>query len=148
MSFQEKKNIVYLISNVLISMLYGIYVFQRYQEAAVDSTVTFKFWGVMILTLIPIAIVSRIIIHIVFSIIHTIATKEKEPSFSDELDKLIELKAIRNSHYVFAIGFALSMVPLAMDMSPSVMFVMLLLSGFVSEVVGTGTQLYLYRKGV
>lgn len=148
MSFQEKRNIVSLFSTLLIFTLYCMYVFQRYQEGSLDSTDTFKFWGSVILILIPVSIVAKIIIHIVFSIIHTIATNEKEPSFSDELDKLIELKVTRNSHYVFVLGFVLSMGSLVMDMSPSVMFIILILSGFVSEVVGIIPQLYLYRRGV
>jgi len=125
-----------------------MFVFQRYQEAGVASAESFKFWGAVILILIPVTIVAKIIIHIIFSIINTITTKEKEPSFFDELDKLIELKATRNSHYVFTVGFVLSMVPLVMDMSPSVMFVILILSGLLSEIVGVSTQLYLYRRGV
>jgi hypothetical protein len=95
-----------------------------------------------------VSIAAKVIIHIVFSIINTIATNEKEPSFTDELDKVIGLKATRNSHYVFMIGFLLSMVPLIMDMPPYVMFITLIAAGFVSEVVGTVTQLYLYRRGV
>jgi hypothetical protein len=83
-----------------------------------------------------------------FNIIYRITTNEKEPSFSDELDKLIELKATRNSHYVFILGFLLSMGSLVMDMSPSTMFIILFISGFLSELVGVFTQLYLYRKGV
>jgi hypothetical protein len=147
MSYQEKKNIVSLISTILIFGFYCLYMFQKYQEGHIDST-DWIFWGSVILILIPVSIVAKIIIHIVFSIINTIATNEKEPAFSDELDKLIGLKATRNSHYVFTIGFVLSMVPLVMDMSPSVMFIILILSGLVSEVVGFITQLYLYRKGV
>ncbi len=148
MSFQEKKNIVSLCSTTLIFALYSMYVFQRYQSEIFDSTDTFKFWGAAILILIPVAIVAKIIIHIVFSIIHTIATNEKEPSFADELDKLIELRATRISHYVFVLGFVASMGSLVMDMSPNVMFIILFFSGFVSEVVGIITQLYLYRRGV
>ncbi len=148
MSFQEKRNIVSLITTLLIFPLYSTYMFQKYQEGSFSSTDEFRFWGAFILILIPVSIVAKIIIHIVFSIINTIATNEKEPSITDELDKLIVLKATRNSHYVFVLGFLLSMVPLVMDMPLFVMFIILIISGFVSEVVGTVTQLYLYRRGV
>jgi hypothetical protein len=147
MSYQEKKNIVSLISTLLIFGIYCWYVFQMYQEGRIDST-SFRFWGAVILILIPVSIVAKIIISIVFNIINRITTNEKEPSFSDELDKLIELKAIRNSHSVFVAGFLLAMVLLVFDKPPSVMFITLILSGFLSEVVGGITQLYLYRKGV
>lgn len=148
MSYQEKKNIVSLISTLLIFGFYSLYVFQMYQEGSIDRADTFRFWGAAILILIPVSIVAKIIISIVFNIIYRITTNEKEPSFSDELDKLIELKATRNSHYVFILGFLLAMGSLVMDMPLSVMFITLILSGFVSELFGVITQLYLYRKGV
>ncbi len=148
MSYQEKKNIVSLVSTILIFGFYCLYVFQRYQEGSMDTTETFKFWGAAILILIPVTIVAKIIIDIVFNIINRIATKEKEPSFSDELDKLIELKATRISHYVFVLGFLLAMGSLVMEMQPSTMFIILIFSGFVSEVVGVITTLYCYRRGV
>jgi hypothetical protein len=147
MSYQEKKIYVNLISTTVIFGFYCLYVFQTHQER-IDSTDSFSFWAAVILILIPVSIVAKIIISIVFNIINRITTNEKEPSFSDELDKLIELKAIRNSHSVFVAGFLLAMVLLVIDKPPSVMFITLILSGFLSEVVGGITQLYLYRKGV
>ncbi|WP_373228703.1 hypothetical protein [Cohnella sp.] len=148
MSYQEKKNIVSLASTILIFGFYCLYVFQRYQVGSMDTTDTFKFWGAVILILIPVTIVAKIIIDIVFNIIYRITTKEAEPSFADELDKLIELKATRYSHYVFVLGFLLAMGSLVLEIQPSVMFIILIFSGFVSEVVGTITKLYCYQRGV
>ncbi|NOU86525.1 hypothetical protein GC102_12190 [Paenibacillus sp. LMG 31460] len=148
MSFQEKRNIVSLISTLLIFSLYSMYVFQKYQEGSFHTSNAFSFWGAFILILIPVSILAKIIIHIVFSMINTIATKEKEPRITDELDKLIELKSTRNSHYVFIIGFLLAMIPLVMDQPPYVMFIILISSGLLSEVIGVITKLYLYRRGV
>ncbi|WP_261304292.1 hypothetical protein [Paenibacillus andongensis] len=148
MSFQEKKNIVSLFTTLLIFSIYSMYVFQKYQEGSFHASNEFSFWGAFILILIPVSIVAKVIIHIVFSILNTLATKEKEPLITDELDKLIALKSTRNSHYVFIIGFLLSMIPLVMDQPPYVMFIILIGSGLLSEVVGISTQLYLYRKGV
>ncbi|NEW07561.1 hypothetical protein GK047_16260 [Paenibacillus sp. SYP-B3998] len=148
MSYQEKKNIASLIGTLLIFGCYCLYVFQSYPEGSIDSTETFRFWGAVILILIPVSIVAKIIINIVFNIIYRITTKEEEPSFSDELDKLIELKATRNSHYMFIFGFLLSMGSLVLHMPPFVMFILLIFSGLASEVVGAITQLYLYRRGV
>ncbi|ANE48356.1 hypothetical protein SY83_21060 [Paenibacillus swuensis] len=51
------------------------------------------------------------------------------------------VRATRNSHYVFVIGFVLAMAALLMDLSPSLMFMMLFLSGFVSKIIGVTTQL-------
>ncbi|MDQ0195626.1 hypothetical protein [Paenibacillus wynnii] len=148
MSYQEKKNIVSLLGSFLVFVWYGLYVFQKHPLGSIDSANTFSFWGGVILILIPVSIVVKIIITIVFNIIYRITTNETEPSFSDELDKLIELKATRNSHYVFTLGFLVSMGSLVMDMQPTVMFIILMVSGFLSEMVGGITQLYLYRRGV
>ncbi|CAM4425669.1 hypothetical protein L1N85_26580 [Paenibacillus alkaliterrae] len=148
MSFQEKKNIVSLISTFLIFGCYCLYVFQKYPFGGLDQADSFSFWGSFILILIPVTIAAKIIISIVFTIIYRIATSEEEPSFADELDKLIELKATRNSHYVFVLGFLLAMGSQVLDMQPTVMFIILISSGLVSEIVGVITQLYHYRKGV
>lgn len=148
MSYQERRNIVSLIGTLLIFTLYSRYVYLKFPEGSIDSSELFSFWGATILILIPVSIVAKIIIHIVFSILNTIATKEKEPAFTDERDKIIELKATRNSHYVFILGFLLAMGSLVMDMEPSVMFIILIVAGLVSEVSGIITQLYHYRKGV
>lgn len=148
MSYQEKKNYVSLIGTILILGIYCLYVFQKYPAGSLDSTDIYSFWGTFILILIPVSIVGKIIITIVFNIVYRITTNEVEPTFSDELDKLIELKATKVSHYVFTLGFLLAMGSLVVDMPHSAMFIILILSGFVSEMVGVITQLYLYRKGV
>lgn len=75
-------------------------------------------------------------------------SKEKEPSFADEHDKLIELKATRNSHYVFVLGFILAMLSVVLKMQLDIMFIILVSAGLVSEIVGVLTGLYHYRKGV
>lgn len=148
MSYQEKKNIVSLIGTILIFGFYCLYMYQRHQEGSLDQADTYRYWGSFILILIPVSIAAKIIIQIAFNILYRITTNEEEPSFSDELDKLIELKATRNSHYVFMLGVVLSMGSLVMDMPHSVMFIIIILSGFMSEVIGYISQLYLYRKGV
>ncbi|WML44407.1 hypothetical protein [Neobacillus sp. PS3-40] len=148
MSYQVKKNIVSLISTLLIFSLYSMYVFHMYQEGRFDSTDVFSFWGSFIILLIAVSIVAKIIIYIIFNIIYRITTNEKEPSFSDELDKLIHLKATTISHYVFVVGFVLAMGSLVVDVPHYVMFIILVFSGVVSDVVGMITEIYLYRRGV
>ncbi len=148
MSYHEKKNIVSIISTLVIFGLYSLYVFQKYQAGGQALTNDFNFWASVILVFIPVSIVANIIINIVFVIIYRITTNEEEPSFSDERDKLIELKALRNSHWVFVIGFLLSMVLLVIGMPPFVMFIILAVSGLASEMVGNISQLYFYRRGI
>ncbi|MNW46180.1 hypothetical protein D3C74_234610 [compost metagenome] len=94
------------------------------------------------------SIVAKVIIHIVFVIFNKIATNEDEPSFEDEFDKIIELKADRISLYVFFLGFILSMVPLVTDLPTYLTFLGLIFFGFLSDLLGRIAQLYFYRKGV
>ena len=148
MSYQEKRSIVNLISNILISVLYSAYMIQRYPHGDPYSMEVFRFWGSFFLILIPVSIVARIVIYIVFSILNTIATREQEdPSITDERDKLVETRATLKSNYVFIVGFILAMGSLAIDMPPSVMFILLLLSGIVSGMVSEISQFYFYRRG-
>ena len=147
MSYQERQSIVSLLSTVLITAGYSAYMLQRYPAADAYSPEVFRFWGTYFLILIPVSIVAKIIVHIVFSILNTIATREDEPSVTDERDKLIELKAAQLSLYVFSLGVVLAMGSLAVDQLPAVMFALLIGAGIASEMVFDVTQFLLYRRG-
>jgi len=148
MTYQEKKSIVSLISVILIFGSYCLYMYPRFPEGGLEATETFRYWGSFVLILILVSIVAHIIISIIFSIVFRITTSEKEPTFADELDKLIDLKATRNSFYAFIAGFLLAMGSLVIDQPSQVMFMILIASGFISEVTGSVTKLYHYRRGV
>jgi len=148
MSYQEKKISVSIISSILIFTLYTLYAINKAEEGSITSASDFSFWGSFILVLLPVSIIAKIIIHIGFVIFNKIATNEDEPSFEDELDKIIELKADRISLYVFFFGFILSMIPLVTDLPTYLTFLVLILFGFLSDLLGRIAQLYFYRKGV
>ncbi len=148
MTYQEKKSIVSLISAILIFGTYCLYMYPRHPVGGLESLETFRYWGSFVLNLILFSIVAHIIISIVFNIFFRITTGEKEPTFADELDKLIELKATRNSFFVFIIGFLLAMGSLVIYQPSQVMFIILITSGFISDVTGSITKLYHYRRGV
>lgn len=148
MTYQEKKSIVSLISAILIFVAYCLYLYPQYPEGGLETTETFRFWGSFVLILTLVSIVAHIIISIIFNIVFRITTREKEPRFADELDKLIDLKANRNSFFVFIVGFLLAMGSLIIYQPSQVMFIILITSGFISDVTGSVTKLYHYRKGV
>jgi hypothetical protein len=148
MCYQEKKIIVSIISSILIFTLYTLYAINNAEEGSITSASDFSFWGSFILVLLPVSIVAKIIIHIGFVIFNKIATNEDEPSFEDEFDKIIELKADRISLYVFFLGFILSMVPLVTDLPTYLTFLALIFFGFLSDLLGRIAQLYFYKKGV
>jgi hypothetical protein len=147
MSSKEKQSIVTLISTVLILGFYSLYVYQNYLKEDWTLINDFKFWGTTFLIMIPVAIVAQIIIHIVFAIINKIVTDEDMDTLSDERDKLIDLKAIRISHWIFTGGFLAAMSTQAMGMEPWAMFATLISAGFLSGIISEGAKIYFYRRG-
>jgi hypothetical protein len=148
MSYQEKRSIASLFGTVLISLLYGAFIYQKYQEGGANLNGEFHFWASAILLFIPAAVVLKIVIVVVFSIISTITTQEEEPSVTDERDKLVDLKSTRNFFFVFMAGFFLSLLTQVFSQPPSVMFSLILISIFVGGAVLDISDFYYYRRGV
>jgi uncharacterized membrane protein YhdT len=148
MTYQEKKSIVSLFSTILIFIGYCLYMYPRHPGGGLESTETFQYWGSFVLILTLFSVVAHIMISIIFNIIYRITTREKEPSFEDELDILIGLKAFRNSFFLFVSGFLLAMGSLVFYQPSQAMFMILVAAGFISDLAGSITKLYHYRKGV
>jgi hypothetical protein len=148
MGQQEKQSIVSMIGSVLVIGFYSMYIYRNYLSADLDLLNDFQFWGKSFLYLIPIGIVVQIVIHIVFAIANRIITGEDMSDFSDERDKLIELKSIRISHWIFILGFMVAMGSLALGMKPYVMFIALISGGFLASLASEVAKIIYYRKGV
>jgi hypothetical protein len=147
MSYQERRSLVNLTSTIVVTILYSAYMIQRYPQVGLYAPEVFHFWGSFFLILIPVSIVARIIIYILFAIANAIATREEDVPITDERDKLVEFKSQLNSGYIFVIAFILAMGSLVFGMPPAGMFIILLLGGLVSEVIGDILQFYYYRRG-
>ena len=148
MSYQERQNIVNMISGLLITAIYAWIIYQKQLEGSIDLTKDFSTWGKVFLILIGVSIVARIIIMIIFHIINAIATREEDVPAEDERDKLIKLKSTRNSYYVFTSGFTMSIIALAVGMPVYWLFIVFVITGLISEIVDNSSQIYYYRKGV
>lgn len=148
MSYREKENIVNIFSGLLITGIYSWEVYQRHLAGRFDLTEDFRQWGIIFLVFIGVTIVARIIIYIIFHIINAIATRGEEIPVEDERDKIIKLKATRNSHYVFSGGFVLAIVGLSVGLPVYSIFIFFIISGLLSEIIENGSQIYYYRKGV
>lgn len=148
MEQKEKQVLASLLATILIITFYSLYVYNRYIENDPEILNNFRFWGKTFLVLIPVSIIVQIVIHILFAIVNKIITNEDPSDKEDERDKLIELKSVRVSHWVFTTGFMLAMGSLALGLEPWAMFVILIASGFVAEVVSGSVKIYYYRKGV
>jgi hypothetical protein len=148
MEQKEKQVVVTLATTILIIVFYSLYVYNKYIEVNPEIINNLRFWGKTFIILIPVAIVVQIIIHIAFAIINKIVTNEDIPTIDDERDKLIELKSIRISHWIFTLGFMLAMGSQAIGMQPWVMFITLIASGLLSSIISEAVKIYYYRKGV
>ena len=148
MGHQEKQSIVSIIGSVLIIGFYTMYVYKNFVVGDPEILNDFQFWGKSFLWLIPIGIGVQIAIHILFAIGNRIVTQEDMPDITDERDKLIELKSIRISHWIFVLGFMLSMGSLAFGMKPYVMFITLLSSGFLASLTAEVAKIIYYRRGI
>jgi hypothetical protein len=147
MSAHERQAIASLLTTLLLAVFFVVYVLPRYPAGNPYAPEVFHFWGLAFVLLVPVSIGANIVVSIVFSMVYAMATRQKASSFADERDKFIELRALRNALYAFITGFSLAMGSLAIGMSPTVMFIVLMASGYGSGVVGSISKLYLYRKG-
>jgi len=148
MDIKERKILVSLISSILILSIYTIYVYQNSVIKNPEILNDFSFWGKSFLILIPVSITAQIVIQILFAIFNAITHPKEKESVTDERDKLIELKAIKIAHYIFITGFMLAMGVVAFGLQPWLMFVALIVSGFIAAIVNDFARLYFYKKGV
>ena len=148
MSVQEKKTIVSLLTNIVVFVGYGLYVYFTHREQLQADPNDLGFWGKAFLIIIPVSIVAHIVAHIILTIINKVTTDEGMPNFVDELDKQIELRSIRSSHWTFIIGFCIAMTTQVLGQEPFIMMLTLFVAGWLASVIGDCTKVYLYRKGV
>ncbi|MBE2222701.1 MAG: hypothetical protein IAF02_14230 [Anaerolineae bacterium] len=139
MTYQEKNNLVSLISTLVIFGFYFFNVYEMYQAGVLSTIAVIGLW-------VPV-IIFTVVVHVVFNIINAIATNHEDTTAADERDKLIELKSTRNSHYLFLTGFFISMGFLMFSTPPLIIFNLLILAFVASEIFGYISQLYYYRKG-
>ncbi len=153
MSYQESKSLTNILSVIIITGIYSLIVYQRYSVGSFDTTNVFKFWAIVILIFIPISIVSKIIIMILFSIgtavVQTAQGEETDDlDFVDERDKLIELKATKISLIIFSLGFIAALATQAFSMNNHIFFITLIIAGVITEIASELATIIYYRKGV
>ncbi|MBD3638469.1 MAG: hypothetical protein HUJ25_14045 [Crocinitomicaceae bacterium] len=148
MSIQEKKVLVNIFGSLLIFGSYCYYVFGLNGEENLAEVNDIKFWAFIILSYIPIIIVAKVIIYIVFLMINKAVTDEDDPGFEDEFDKLIQLKAERNGNFIFYFGFIAGFAFIALDYPLWTLFACMAGSGLISEITSELWKFYFYRKGI
>lgn len=154
MSYQEKKSLTNIISSIIITGVYSIIIYQKYLNGSFDTSNIFRFWAIIILIFIPISIIARIIIMIIFHVMESVIQTAKgeevdlDMDITDERDKLIEMKAAKVSMMVFALGFVIALAVQLLEVSNHSFFIIMILSGFLSEIVSDTLSIIYYRKGV
>ena len=167
MYYQEKKTIVSIIAGLLILAAYSFYGFSKYQEVGAGLLNDLGFWAAAMLTFIGggivVAILTQIIFHIVLAVTNEVAKEmsnqscgEKNENFEeleiseeeDEMDKLIALKAMRNSFGIVGVGFIISLVSLYLKMPPAIMLNIIFFSFSLGSLFEGFSQLYFYRRGI
>lgn len=161
MSYQEKRTIVSIISGVLLLAVYCIYAIGKYQLQA-NSLDDLKICGTTMLIFIGIGIAAMIVIQILFHIALSIgiAAREKHcdekaiekeiglTMVEDEMDKLIELKALKTGFIICGAGFVAALVSAVFNCPAAVVLNIMFLSFGLGSLVEGTLSLYYYRKGV
>ena len=148
MTYQEKGIAIALSILVLMYGIYGVALYQMFQDgrfAAADAT---SLLGKSILALMAAIFVITLVVRIGMTVVEAIAAREARPVIADERDKLIELRGLRISHFVFAGGFVLAMIALALGQPPFVVINIIIFALGTGEALGSIGQLYLYRQGL
>ena len=148
MNSKELKVVINIFSSSLIFLVYSLYVYFKKIQGNLEIINDPAFWGKTFLVFIPIAIVTMIIIYIIMAIVNKIVTNEDLDTKSDEMDKLIELRSLRVSHWSFTGGFILALGSQAIGMDLWVLFVVLFASGFLGSIAEGLTQIYYYKRGI
>lgn len=155
MTYQEKKSVTNIISSVLITAIYAVIMYQRYLNGNLDDSNIFHFWAVIILIFIPISIVARIIIMIVFHILESVVQAAKGNEMEgaidevvDERDKRIQMKASAISMYIFSLGFVVALFTQLFDVSGHLFFIIMIAAGLVTDIVSESLMIRYYRRGV
>lgn len=150
MSFQEKNITVSLVNFTLILGYFLIRVLQMIQNETFDSTSVFRLWGIIIVLAVIVTIFATIFTHIVSAIIQAIQTGEENPKiedFTDERDKLIDLRGTKIAYTISSIGAFVAMLTFVFGQPPLVMFTLLIFFGILAQIVGDFSRLILYRRG-
>jgi len=144
MIYQSKKALVLLISNVAVFFYLYLGHLNKLHSIQVDAL---SLWGSFFLTLLFFLVITNIAVLVIFNLVNNLLSKNKAPTISDERDRLIELRAVRNLCFLMAAGFFLAMGALAIHQPISTMFTILALTVLVSAVISYASYIFYYERG-
>jgi MFS family permease len=148
MSAQERRSLISLVSNVLIFGIFFAIILGQYQDGRFDGEDASRLIGQAVLWLIGAQIVAAIVGAILLAIITAVVTgRNPEPDVTDERDKLIELRALRVSFYLFGAAFVGVILAMALGTTFVVAFLAIIISLAVADAFGNVVRIWLYRRG-
>jgi hypothetical protein len=148
MLYQDKRSLCFLFSNILISSIYILGLAHSYGARIAMDPVDRVFLASAILIYIPVQILIRLIVIIVFAIVYKMQTDETTVEIEDEMDKLVDLKATSVFFVVFVTGLILGLVSQAAGLSLRLLFLGIGATFVVSSLIGDCVTLAMYRRGV
>lgn len=161
MSYGEKKTIVSMVAGVLLLAAYIVYTLNAY-AAGNASLADLRFSAVTMLVFIGIGVGVTIVTQIVFHILMAVGIAIRKPTVKDseieqqlsaetredEMDKLIELKALQAGYYIAGTGTLCALVSIVLGAQGGVMLNIIYLSMALGSLAEGALKLFYYRKGV
>lgn len=148
MNFEVKNIYAGLVSIAIVFTVYAVVVAQMYGEGQFEGAAGNALLAKAILAMMLGGVLVHIVVAILTNIVLAIIARDPKPSFVvDERDKLIELRGLRVSYYVFGAGFVAAIIIMALG--AEVFWVINLLLAFcaLSTVVEAVVRLACYRRG-
>lgn len=149
MSYKEKSIAISLVSYLMILGYYLVQVRRMIQAGGLVASELFALWAVVIVATILVNILGNILASIVLAITHAIQTgsEQVERYVEDERDRLIDLKGTKIAYITFSIGVFIAMLTYMLGQSGLVMFALIIFFSSLAEIVGSISQIALYRRG-
>jgi len=148
MNFEVKNIYAGLVTMAIIFTIYAVVVAQMYGEGRFEGPEGNALLAKAILALMLGGVLVHILVAILTNIVLAIIARDPKPSFVvDERDKLIELRGLRVSYYVFGAGFVTAIAVMALGAGVFWVFNLLLASCAVSTLVEAVVRLACYRRG-
>jgi len=160
-SYQEKRTIASIVTGAAVMAAYCITALNRYSANQADLG-DMRAWGSLMLIFIGVGVVAIIVMQIVFHIALSISIAVRERdcderaiekaveavAVEDEMDKLIELKAMKIGFAIAGAGFIGALASAALGSPGAVMLNILFLSFSLGSLAEGALSLYYYRAGV
>ncbi|MEE9427617.1 MAG: hypothetical protein V3V25_05645 [Paracoccaceae bacterium] len=148
MSHQVRNTYASLFSGLVMFVLYFWRISYLFEQGRFEGAEAMSLLAKTFLLMIPVGIIATVISMILFSILFAIAARDGNPSFViDERDRLIELRALRWSYYIFGAGFICSMIALAFGHTAFTVFNLIIGSLMLATIAEGLIQLAMHRRG-